>query len=85
MVAQGLYLSRHLKDDAADGRRPARRATGQRVSVSAVDLERALRGALQPSSARGEDDSAPARRAMPARAKARHFTVRITSARFNGL
>lgn len=54
------------------------------MSVGAGDIERALQAALAPDALEVRDDSA----AHAGHAGARdggHFTVRLTSARFNGL
>jgi BolA protein len=52
--------------------------------VSATDIERALRDALQPSELAVDDDSHLHAGHAGAR-EGRHFSVRITSARFVGL
>jgi BolA protein len=53
-------------------------------AVSAADVEAALRTALAPSRLEVIDDSAQHAGHAGAR-EGRHFTVRVTSARFNGL
>jgi BolA protein len=53
-------------------------------AVSAADVEAALRTALVPSRLEVIDDSAQHAGHAGAR-EGRHFTVRVTSARFNGL
>ncbi len=52
--------------------------------VSARDIEQALRSALAPSALEVQDDSAAHAGHAGAR-EGRHFSVRVTSARFNGL
>jgi BolA protein len=52
--------------------------------VSAADVEAALRTSLAPSRLEVIDDSAQHAGHAGAR-EGRHFTVRVTSARFNGL
>ena len=54
------------------------------MAVSAVDIERALRAALQPTALAIDDDSHQHVGHAGAR-EGRHFSVRITSARFAGL
>lgn len=54
------------------------------MSVSASDIEAALRAALAPTELEVHDDSAAHAGHAGAR-EGRHFSVRIASARFNGL
>ena len=54
------------------------------MSVAAADIEQALRAALAPSRLEVDDDSAAHAGHAGAR-EGRHFSVRVTSARFNGL
>lgn len=87
MVGQGLYMSRHLKDEetpapAASPLPPA--AAPPRHGVTAQDIEAALRGALAPDAVEVQDDSHLHAGHAGAR-EGRHFTVRIVSERFAGL
>ena len=89
MVAQGFYISRYLKDEesaAGAAGQPAggRRRPGLAVSVSAADIETALRAALAPEALAVVDDSHLHVGHAGAR-EGRHFSVAITSARFDGL
>jgi BolA protein len=52
--------------------------------VTATDVEAALRAALEPTRLEVVDDSA-AHAGHPGAREGRHFSVRLTSARFNGL
>jgi BolA protein len=52
--------------------------------VTATDVEAALRAALEPTQLVVVDDSA-AHAGHPGAREGRHFSVRLTSARFNGL
>jgi BolA protein len=52
--------------------------------VTATDVEAALRAALEPTRLEVVDDSA-AHAGHPGAREGRHFSVRVTSARFNGL
>ena len=52
--------------------------------VTATDVEAALRAALAPTRLEVVDDSA-AHAGHPGAREGRHFSVRVTSARFNGL
>jgi BolA protein len=52
--------------------------------VTATDVEAALRAALEPTQLEVVDDSA-AHAGHPGAREGRHFSVRLTSARFNGL
>jgi BolA family transcriptional regulator, general stress-responsive regulator len=52
--------------------------------VAAPDIEAALRSALQPLALEVRDDS-QAHAGHAGALEGRHFTVRVTSARFNGL
>jgi BolA protein len=52
--------------------------------VTATDVEAALRAALEPARLEVVDDSA-AHAGHPGAREGRHFSVRLTSARFNGL
>ena len=84
MVAQGFYISRHLKDDDAPNRdaaasRRRRHRAGRAVSVSAADIEAALRAALAPDALAVVDDSHLHAGHAGAR-EGRHFSVTITSA-----
>lgn len=54
------------------------------MSVAAQELEQALRAALAPSRLEVQDDSAAHAGHAGAR-EGRHFSVRVTSERFNGL
>ena len=54
------------------------------MSVSAADIEAALRAALQPSALAVQDDSHLHAGHAGAR-EGRHFSLRIVSERFNGL
>jgi BolA protein len=54
------------------------------MSVAAQELEEALRAALAPSRLEVQDDSAAHAGHAGAR-EGRHFSVRVTSERFNGL
>ena len=54
------------------------------MSVAAADIEAALRAALAPTALEVEDDSHLHAGHAGAR-EGRHFSVRIVSARFNGL
>ena len=54
------------------------------MSISAADIEAGLRAALQPLSLEVQDDSHLHAGHAGAR-EGRHFTVRITADRFNGL
>jgi len=54
------------------------------MSVAAQDIDVALRAALQPDALEVEDDSHLHAGHAGAR-EGRHFTVRVTAARFNGL
>ena len=54
------------------------------MSVSASDIEAALRAALAPTELEVHDDSAAHAGHAGAR-EGRHFSVRVTSERFNGL
>ena len=89
MVAQGFYISRYLKDEARPARGCARRVgvAGRprlAVSVSASEIEAALRAALAPETLEVVDDSHQHVGHAGAR-EGRHFSVAITSARFQGL
>ena len=54
------------------------------MSVSSTDIERVLTAALQPSQLEVQDDSHLHAGHAGAR-EGRHYTVRVTSERFNGL
>lgn len=54
------------------------------MSISAADIDAGLRAALQPTSLEVQDDSHLHAGHAGAR-EGRHFTVRITAARFDGL
>lgn len=54
------------------------------MSVSASDIEAALRAALAPTELKVHDDSAAHAGHAGAR-EGRHFSLRVTSERFNGL
>ena len=54
------------------------------MSVSASDIEAALRAALAPTELEVHDDSA-ARAGHAGAREGRHFSLRVTSERFNGL
>ncbi|MBX3605825.1 MAG: BolA family transcriptional regulator [Piscinibacter sp.] len=54
------------------------------MTVAAVDIEAALQAALAPAQLEVSDDSAAHAGHAGAR-EGRHFSVRVTSARFNGL
>ena len=54
------------------------------MSVDAQDIDATLRAALQPDALEVEDDSHLHAGHAGAR-EGRHFTVRVTAARFNGL
>ena len=54
------------------------------MAVAAADIEAALRGALAPDALEVRDDSHLHAGHAGAR-EGRHFSVRLTSARFNGL
>ena len=54
------------------------------MSVAAADIEAELRSALQPQSLEVQDDS-HLHAGHAGASEGRHFTVRLTSERFNGL
>jgi intracellular septation protein len=87
MLGQGVYMSRHLKDEEApaaeDGAAPAPPPAEKR-GVTAQDIESALRSALAPQALEVQDDSHLHAGHAGAR-EGRHFTVRIVSERFTGL